>query len=279
MRFVFDLHTHSSASDGAYSPSGLVDHAASAGITHLALTDHDTTDGIKEAQTAANERGDIRIIPAVEISVTWQEKSVHIVGLNIDTQNPLLQEGLSSLQTVRLRRAEEIGKRLCKHGIASAFKGAQELAGKGMITRTHFARYLCHLGLAPGLKEVFDRFLVPGKPGYVPTRWAAMHEAVNWIRQAGGVAVLAHPQRYKLTGSWMRRLLSEFREVGGSALEVISGTGGPNDIQAAALNAQKFELLASVGSDFHSFEHRWVKLGQLPSLPENLKPVWDLWHD
>lgn len=278
MQFVYDLHTHSSASDGAYTPAELVRHAVLGGVTHLALTDHDSTDGIEEAQAAANACGGIQIIPAVEISVSWQEKSVHVVGLNIDIQSAVLRKGLEHLQSIRQHRAEEIGRRLCKHDVLGAFEAAQELAGTGMITRTHFARYLLRLGLAPGLKEVFDRFLTPGKPGYVPTQWASMKEAMTWIQQAGGVAVLAHPQRYKLTGSWMHRLLSEFKASGGSALEVISGTGGPNDVQIAAQHARKFGLLASVGSDFHGPEHTWVRLGRLPALPGDLNPVWGLWN-
>jgi predicted metal-dependent phosphoesterase TrpH len=277
MHVVYDLHTHSTASDGAYTPGELVRQAAWAGVTHLALSDHDSTEGIAEAQVAARDCGNIQLIPGVEISVSWQERSVHIVGLNIDTLCAPLQEGLGRLQAIRLTRAEEIGRRLAKHGVEGAFEAARDLAGTGMITRTHFARFLVRLGFAPGLKEVFDRFLSHGKPGYVSTHWAALDDAVSWIRQAGGVAVLAHPQRYKLTGSWMRRLLAEFKETGGAALEVISGTGSANEIQAAAQNARRFGLFASVGSDFHSPEHNWLKLGRLPPLPSDLTPVWRLW--
>jgi predicted metal-dependent phosphoesterase TrpH len=277
MSAIYDLHTHSTASDGAYAPAELVRQAASAGVTHLALTDHDSTDGLTEAQAAARDCGNIRLIPGVEISVSWQDKSVHIVGLNIDRGCQSLQEGLASLQATRLTRAEEIGRRLAKHGVEGAFEAARAMAGTGMITRTHFARYLVQSGLAPGIKEVFDRYLTHGKPGYVSTRWANLADAVGWIAHAGGVAVLAHPQRYKLTGSWMRRLLAEFKESGGVALEVISGTGNPNEIQTAVENARRFDLLASVGSDFHSPEHNWLKLGRLPPLPLGATPVWRLW--
>lgn len=276
MQAFYDLHTHSTASDGAYAPAELVRQAAAAGITHLALTDHDSTAGIAEAQAAAGDCG-IALIPAVEVSASWQEKSVHIVGLNIDPECASLREGLVRLQGIRLIRAEEMGRRLAKHGINGAFEAARELAGAGMITRTHFAHFLVRLGLAPDVKNVFGRYLTHGKPGYVPTQWAGMIDAVGWIREAGGVAVIAHPQRYKLTGSWMRRLLAEFKEAGGAALEVISGASSPNDIQTAAQNARRFALLASVGSDFHSPEYHWLKLGRLPALPQDLTPVWRLW--
>jgi hypothetical protein len=279
MQAVYDLHTHSTASDGAYTPAELVRQAVSAGVTHLALTDHDSTEGIAEAQVAARECGNIRLIPGVEISVSWQGKSVHIVGLNVDTRCAPLQAGLEHLQAIRLTRAQEMGGRLAKHGVEGAFEAAQALAGTGMITRTHFARYLVRLGLAPGMKEVFDRYLSHGKPGYVPTQWARLEDVVGWIRAAGGVAVLAHPQRYKLTGSWMHRLLAEFKEAGGTALEVISGAGNVNEIQTAAQNARRFGLLASVGTDFHSPEHGWLKLGRLPPLPPDLTPVWRFWND
>lgn len=277
MSAIYDLHTHSTASDGAYTPSELVRQAAFAGVTHLALTDHDSTEGLAEAQAAARECENFRLIAGVEISVSWQDKSVHIVGLNIDAGSTALREGLAGLQAIRLRRAEEIGRRLAKHRVEGAFEAARALAGTGMITRTHFARYLVQSGLAPGIKEVFDHYLSHGKPGYVQTHWATLADAVRWIGEAGGNAVLAHPQRYKLTGSWMRRLLGEFKETGGAALEVISGTANPNEIQAAIDNARRFGLLASVGSDFHSPEHNWLKLGRLPPLPSGVTPVWRLW--
>ncbi|WP_145986602.1 PHP domain-containing protein [Methylocaldum marinum] len=273
---MYDLHTHSTASDGAYSPSELVRRAAASGVTVLALTDHDSTAGLDEAETTALET-DIRLIPGVEISVTWAEKTIHIVGLRIQRNCEILRRGLSGLQATRLERAQEIGRRLDRFGISGTFEAAREIAGDGMITRTHFARHLVELGLAGSLKDVFDRFLTRGKPGYVPTRWAEMAEAIAWIKTAGGVAALAHPQRYKLTGSWMRRLVGEFKECGGMAIEVVSGTASPGDTQSSADYARRFELHASIGSDFHSPETGWVKLGRLPPLPSDLPPVWTLW--
>lgn len=275
----YDLHTHSTASDGAYSPAELVRQAHAVGVTHLALSDHDCTDGLEEAGRQASSCG-LVLIPAVEISTAWHGKSVHIVGLNIDPACPLLRQGLSRLQAARVARAEEMGRRLAKHGITGAFDAARGLAGTGMITRTHFAQFLASQGLATSVRDVFEHYLVQGKPGYVPTgsvEWATLDEAVGWIKSAGGVAVVAHPQRYKLTNSWLRRLLAEFKAVGGEALEVIAGTSSLADIQSSASAARRHGLLASAGSDFHSPENIWPKLGRLPALPNDLTPVWRLW--
>ncbi|QSA96979.1 PHP domain-containing protein [Methylococcus sp. EFPC2] len=274
---TYDLHTHSTASDGAYTPTELVRRAAEAGVGHLALSDHDCTDGLAEAERAASLYG-LRLIPAVEVSVSWQGKSVHIVGLNISAACASLQTGLQGLQATRRERALEMGKRLAKEGIPGAYEAAYLLAGDGMITRTHFAHFLVTQGLSPSVKDVFGRYLTPGKPGYVSTEWAGLEAAVSWIREAGGIAAVAHPQRYKMTGSWLRRLFAEFKEAGGEAMEVISGTSSPNDIQTMAQHAKRFGLLASLGSDFHSPEHSWLKLGKLPPLPEGLTPVWSRWH-
>ena len=273
-----DLHTHSTASDGAYSPAELVRQAHAAGVTHLALTDHDCTDGLSEAKTEAQACG-LTLIPAVEISTTWHGKSVHIVGLNIEADCQALQQGLARLQTLRVSRAQEMGRRLEKAGIPGCFEAVRALAGAGMITRTHFAQFLADQGLAGSVREVFDHYLVQGKPGYVPTEWAGLEAAVGWIKAAGGVAVVAHPQRYKLTGSWLGRLLREFKEAGGEAMEVIAGSASPGDIQSSAAAARRYGLLASVGSDFHSPGNIWLKLGRLPELPKDLTPVWSLWDE
>ncbi len=274
----YDLHTHSTASDGVYTPAQLVSCAHESGVTHLALTDHDCTDGLFEAQAEASRCG-LKLIPAVEISTTWHGKSVHIVGLRIDPDSPELKSGLARLQSQRLTRAEEMGRNLAKKGIMGSFEAARELAGLGMITRTHFAKFLANQGLAASVRAVFDHYLVQGKPGYVHTEWAGLEEAVGWIKGAGGVAVLAHPQRYKLTGSWLRRLLTEFKYGGGEALEVVAGSANIGDIQASAFAARRHGLMASVGSDFHSPDHAWLKLGRLPELPDDLNPVWSLWDE
>jgi predicted metal-dependent phosphoesterase TrpH len=275
---LFDLHTHSTASDGAHSPGELARLAAAAKITHLALSDHDCTDGLEEAHAAAQAAG-LRLIPAVEISTLWQNKSVHIVGLNIDPANAALQQGLGSLKAMRLGRAEEMGRRLAKAGIMGAYEGASKLAGSGMITRTHFALYIMETGLFSDMQSVFDHYLGTGKPGYVPTPWTGLEQAVGWVRGAGGVAVVAHPQRYKLTRSWLGRLLLEFKACGGQALEVVSGAGNLGDIQASAAAAKRYGLLASVGSDYHGPAQPWNRLGHLAPLPEDLVPVWRLWRE
>ena len=274
----YDLHTHSTASDGVYRPAELVARAALAGIQVLSLTDHDTTAGLAEAAAAAQIHG-IRLIPGVEISVTWQNKTLHLIGLNIAADYLLLQTGLQEIETIRAERAREIGRRLEKAGIPGIYADAEALAGAGMLTRSHFAHCLARRGLAADVRDVFNRYLTAGKPGYVATRWAALEDAIRWIRAAGGVAVLAHPQRYPLTGSWLRRLLGEFREMGGEGLEVLSGTAAPSDNQSSAALALRFDLLASCGSDFHGPDTGWPKLGRLPALPTGLIPVWSRWEN
>lgn len=277
-RMVYDLHTHSTASDGVYPPADLVARAAAAGIEVLALTDHDSTAGLKEAGEAARQRG-IRLITGVEISTTWQNKTLHVVGLNIDPEYAPLQTGLRQLDMIRAERAQEIGWRLEKAGIPGMLEAAEALAGNGILTRSHFAHCLARRGLAVDVRDVFNRYLTAGKPGYVSTRWADLDAAIGWIAAAGGVAVLAHPQRYKLTGSWLRRLLGEFRAMGGAGIEVLSGTASPGDIQSSTALALRFDLLASCGSDFHGPDEAWPKLGRLPALPPGLKPVWQCWDN
>jgi predicted metal-dependent phosphoesterase TrpH len=170
-----------------------------------------------------------------------------------------------------------MGARLAHAGVAGASEAAQRLVGRGMITRMHFARHIVDCGRARSIKAVFEQFLTPGKPGYVPTEWAEPADAIDWIRQAGGVAVLAHPQRYKISATARHRLVEEFKECGGTAIEVVAGNGNAPAIQSNAQDARRFRLAASVGSDFHSPEHFWLKLGDLPSLPSDLIPVWDVW--
>lgn len=274
---LHDLHTHSRASDGAYTPSELVQHAAAAGIRMLALTDHDTTSGITEARQAADQAG-IQLIAGVEISVTWEKKVIHLVALNINPDHDTLKQGLASLQAIRQERAREMGQRLARAGIPNLYDAASEMAGNGMITRTHFAHHLVELGLAADMRDVFNRYLTPGKPGYVSVQWATLENAIEWTRQAGGLTAIAHPQRYPLTKSWMRRLLGEFKEMGGTALEVLSGTAPPGDVQASAELARRFDLLASCGSDFHNPAYQWPKLGRLPPMPKGLIPVWEMFE-
>jgi predicted metal-dependent phosphoesterase TrpH len=291
---VYDLHSHSFYSDGQLAPAELVARAAASGVEVLALTDHDVTDGVPEAEAAARVAG-IALVPGVEISVTWPEsrscvsgtsaihggrgaQTVHVVGLRIDVGNAALQAGLKRLREFREWRADEIGRRLAKDGIAGATEGARRLAQRGLVSRTHFAQFLVAAGHAPDVRRVFKRYLVRGKPGYVPGQWATLAEAVGWIRAAGGQAVLAHPARYKLSATQMKKLIAEFRELGGAALEVVSGSHSRDDAFRFAHLARTHGLLASAGSDYHGPQNMYRDLGSLPPLPDGCTPVWQGWE-
>lgn len=273
----YDMHTHSLRSDGTLTPSELVERAHAAGVRVLALTDHDVTDGIAEAQSAADRLG-IKLIAGVEISVTWQNQTLHIVGLNICPDQPELQQGLSGLREFRQWRAEEIGRRLQKKRIEGAYEGAARLAKGTIISRMHFARFLVDEGYVRGPQQAFRQFLSRGKPGHVPGRWATLAEAVQWIVSAGGEAVVAHPARYKLSAGKLRQLLGEFRECGGTAIEVISGSHTPDANRHFAGIATEHGFLASAGSDYHGPEKTWMDLGRLPALPDGCIPVWQDWN-
>jgi hypothetical protein len=273
---VYDLHAHTFYSDGALAPAELVARAAANGVQVLALTDHDVTDGVPEAQAAAQQAG-ITLVPGVEISVTWGGQTVHIVGLQSDITHPGLQAGLARLREFRAWRAEEIGRRLAKAGIPGAIEGARARAQRGLVSRTHFAQFLVAAGHAADVRSVFKKFLVHGKPGYVPGEWASLDEAIGWIRAAGGQAVLAHPARYKITATRLKKLLGEFRAAGGAAIEVVSGSHSRDDMFRFAQFAHSFGLLASSGSDFHGPQNYYMDLGPLPPLPDGCIPVWQTW--
>jgi predicted metal-dependent phosphoesterase TrpH len=270
----YDLHSHSLASDGTLAPAALVQAACDAGVNVLALTDHDSTDGLEEAGRQAGAAG-LCLIPGVEISVSWRSITVHVLGLHVDPQCDALQAGLSGLRAFRDWRAEEIGRRLARAGIGGAHAGACALSRGRIVSRTHFAHFLVAQGRARSVGEVFKRFLVHGKPGYVTGQWASLEEALGWIRAAGGLAVIAHPARYPLSGSRLRQLLGEFRELGGVGLEVVSGSHTRDDMNAMAGHARTLDLLASCGSDFHGPENPWVHLGQLAELPAGCHPIWE----
>lgn len=271
-----DLHSHSTASDGTLSPWDLVTRAAAADVPMLALTDHDTTEGIAEASSAAEATGLI-LVPGVEISANWGGRTVHILGLGVDTAAPSLRDGLERLRNYRSWRAEEIGRRLARAGIGGAFEGALAYSNGRLIGRTHFARYLVRCGHARSLNEVFKHYLVKGKPGYVSGDWATMDEAVAWIRNAGGQAVIAHPARYGFTRVKMLRMIGEFREQGGEGLEVVSGSHSADDAYTFARHAREQRLRASAGSDFHDPATARVDLGGVPPLPDGCVPVWRDW--
>ena len=250
--------------------------AATAGVQVMALTDHDTLAGLDEAHHAAQQHG-LDFVPGVEISVTWQQCTIHIVGLRVDSGSAVLQTGLDKLREFRVWRAEEIDRRLQKAGIAAMYPRACELAVGGLVSRAHFARALIEAGYAADMRGVFKNYLVKDKPGYVPGTWASLADAVHWINAAGGQAVIAHPARYRLTRTKLRRLIQDFIAAGGQAIEVVSGSHSRDDQLTIAQHARDFDLLASAGSDYHGPENTWITLGKLPALPTGCKPVWQAW--
>jgi len=271
----YDLHSHSSFSDGELTPTELVLRAKEKGVTTLALTDHDTVTGIAEAQLAAGLH-DLHLISGIELSCLWNKKTFHILGLNIDPESPPLLTGTQQLQNIRLERAKKIAYKLEKNKIPGAFEAVQQAAGAGMITRPHFANFLVKNNYVDSMQSAFNRYLGQGKPAFVNTEWVSMENAMHWIKSAGGVAVVAHPLRYKLTASWMRRFLSAFKELGGLGIEIITARSNPDEIRRSVHFAKQFELYGSVGSDFHTPKNQWVELGRLAPLPVNIKPVWQL---
>jgi hypothetical protein len=214
-------------------------------------------------------------VHGAEISVTWQAQTVHILGLGLDAGNAALQAGLAHLREFRNWRAEEIGRRLAQAGIGGAWTGARTLAQGRIVSRTHFAQYLVAQGHAPSVRDVFRRFLVHNKPGYVSGEWATLEDALSWIRGAGGIAVIAHPARYHMTASKLRRLVGEFRELGGTGMEVVSGSHTRDNVVAMGALCRNEGLLASCGSDYHGPENCWIRLGELPDLPAGCRPVWE----
>lgn len=276
--FNVDLHCHSNVSDGALRPADVAARAHANGVEVWALTDHDELGGIKEAREAAAALG-MRYVPGVEISITWANKTVHIVGLQVDETNETLVQGLAATRSGRERRALEIANNLAQAGIPDAFAGALKFVGNpDLISRTHFARYIVELGVCQEIGEVFSRYLSEGKPGYVPHRWATLQEAVSWIRAAGGIAVVAHPGRYQFSDLQLDAFLNEFKRLGGTAMEVVTGSHTVAEYEQYAKVAKAYGLLASRGSDFHAPDESPVDLGKLPPLPAALKPVWHDWN-
>ncbi len=278
-----DLHTHSTCSDGLLTPTELVNHAASKGVAVLALTDHDSLSGLEEARVAAKTR-QIRFINGTEISVTWHDRTLHIVGLKIDPTDSALQNGLRLLHESRYTRAEAMAADLDKVGIKNSLAGAYACAAAHtlnppLISRTHFAHFLVEQGLAKNVRAVFKKYLVPGKPGYVTHRWASLGDAVNWIKNSGGTAVIAHPGRYGLSGPKMQVLLSEFKTCGGRAIEVVTGSHTPPQYRQFADLAQKYGFLASSGSDYHGPGHSYLDMGRLPNPPSGCTPIWHDWEE
>ncbi len=272
-----DLHCHSTYSDGAHSVREVFEMAKANGVKFQALTDHDTVDGINEARQVAIEL-DFTLIPGVEISVTWQKNTlIHIVGLGIDENNQQLVKELANLRASRIERGKRIGANLAKIGIHGAFEGALAMAKQPeALSRTHFNHWLVAQGHAkPG--KAFDKFLAPGKPGYTPQIWANLSDAVNWITQSGGVAVIAHPGRYSFTRTKLIRLIEEFKSYGGKGIEVISSSHSLQDEENIAALCRHCDLLASLGSDFHQQEsYRKILPGVNKAIPYGLNTVFPL---
>jgi len=269
-----DLHCHSNASDGLLAPSDVVRRAAAKGVALLALTDHDQLDGLAEAAQTASALG-IGFVHGVEISATWRGKTVHVVGLGIDPREVTLATGLARVRSGRRRRAEAMARSLAAAGIPDTFEAAlRHAANETMIGRTHFARHLVSIGVVASPAEAFRRYLVPGKPGYVPHDWAALREAVGWICSAGGQAVLAHPGRYALSAGALHDLLGEFRAAGGRGLEVVTSSHTRDQFHRFGALAQAFGFLASRGSDFHA-PGEGADFGALPAFTAPVAAITD----
>jgi 3',5'-nucleoside bisphosphate phosphatase len=273
---TIDLHAHSNASDGELTPARLVEKAAQNGVETLALTDHDTVSGLGDAHIAAIQHN-ISLINGIELSALWNNKTVHIVGLNIKADSKAIIDTTIHLKQLREQRAIKIGEKLKKIGIDNAYENTKQIAGNGTVTRQHFAQFLVNHGHARNYEEVFKRFLVRNKPGYVSAEWPSLDETIKNINIAGGVAVIAHPLRYKMTATKLRKLISEFKETGGKAIEVVTGNNNQNEIMTATNYAKRYNIAASLGSDYHNTKTPWAQLGRLKEIPRGLTPVWELW--
>ncbi|EHN70683.1 RNase RNM [Aliivibrio fischeri] len=272
-----DLHSHTTASDGRLSPTELVERAVSFDVKVLAITDHDSVAGLDEAHAAIKEQNlPLQLIDGIEISTLWSNKDIHVVGLNLDIHHPDLVELIKNQEARRDARAIKMAERLEKAGYEGALEGAKALAGDGTLTRAHFGKWLVDEGHAKTMQAVFKKFLTRNNIGYVPPDWCSIEEAVNVIHKAGGVAVLAHPGRYKLTAKWIKRLLAAFVEAKGDAMEVALPQQGVQERRVLADYAIQFELEASQGSDFH-YSSPWTELGRNLWLPEGVVPVWQKW--
>ena len=270
-----DLHCHSTVSDGLLAPAALARRAHENGVELLALTDHDELGGLSEAGAAAADLG-MRFVNGVEVSISWgDDQTVHIVGLGVDPGNAELRAGLDHIRSGRDSRAARMAAELDKVGIRGAYEGALRHVGNpALISRAHFARYIVELGHAKDVKSVFDHWLAKGKPGYVDHAWASLEDGLRWIHGAGGIAVIAHPGRYRLSKAERTEMYGAFRDLGGRGIEVISGAHKEDEIAEFARVARQFGFLASRASDFHGPGESWIDLGRLPDLPADLTPVW-----
>ncbi len=272
---MIDLHTHSTASDGSYSPCDLVAEAVKAGVTRLSLTDHDTVSGLEDGRAACIKAG-ITLVNGIELSTRWQNQTLHIIGLDIDPRNPGLIDAVQTAQQTRVERGRMIGEKLEQWGIPNAYQATCKLAGSTLIGRAHFARFLVQQGYAKNFRQVFKRYMIRGKPGHTTADWIGLENAIEVIHQAGGIAIIAHPTRYGLSRGKLRTLAEEFRDLSGDAIEVVSGNSSAAEVENMANLSNTFKLAASTGSDFHGSDKPWTRLGHLFALPASCLPVWEL---
>lgn len=270
-----DLHSHSTVSDGLLTPQALVRRAHANGVDLFALTDHDEVDGLAVARAEAEAVG-LAFVTGVEISVTWRgDHTIHILGFDFDATHRALVDGIAGVRAGRDRRARQMSDELDKAGIHGAYEGALKyVSNPDLISRSHFARYIVEAGHAKEVKSVFDHWLAKDKPGYVPHVWATLAQAVSWVSQAGGLAVIAHPGRYRISKQELRELVAEFVAAGGQGIEVLSGSHSADQTRETARLAREFKLLASCGSDYHGPGESWMDIGKMPALPEDLTPIW-----
>lgn len=271
-----DLHSHSIVSDGTLTPEELAARAAANGVELWSLTDHDEIAGQRRAMEAAREHG-VKYLTGTEISVSFAGRTVHVVGLGFDPDDEAMNRGLLAVRGGRDARAREMADGLAKVGIKGAYEGARQYVGNPeLVSRTHFARFLVETGVCRDSYEVFDRFLTEGKPGFVEHKWASLGDAVRWIRSAGGMAIIAHPARYRFTPNEEFALFTDFRHHGGHGVEVVTGSHTAAEYIEYGQTAREFGLAASRGSDFHCPRESRTDLGALPYLPGELTPVWEL---
>ena len=272
-----DLHSHSRCSDGMLTPSELVARAAANGAKVLALTDHDILQGTGEARFACEEKG-VHFVPGVEISITWGGRSIHIVGLHVNENDAGLLKNLDANRAGRVERGAEIGRRLAAQGIPGAYESVlKQVSNPIVVSRKHFSRFLVEAKICNNTDEAFDLYLKKGRPAYVFHEWTTLEKAVSWIHAAGGVAIIAHPGRYDISTEALLQLFGEFRELGGAAIEVVTGSHGRDLYPYFADLANRFGFLASAGSDFHAPDENYLDVGKIPPLPDGLKPVWHDW--
>ncbi|MEH6469922.1 MAG: PHP domain-containing protein [Halopseudomonas sp.] len=270
---AIDLHSHTTASDGGLSPTELVEMAAAKGLQYLAITDHDTCQGLDEARLAAKQQG-VQLVAGIELSTTWANSGIHVVGLGIDDKHPAMLEAVSEQTQARARRSVEIDQLLQQRGMTGVMERARQFSSGDSLGRPHFARAMVELGYVETEPEAFNRYLGSGKAGDVRCHWPTLAKVVGWIVDAGGVAVVAHPLKYDLNWTRLRLMLADFVKAGGGGLEVSYGGENPNRVIDLVRLAQSFNLKMSVGSDFHRPEFHWTALGKYPPLKGDIDPVW-----